>query len=76
VKILAVCKKIHLLQHYLLIYIYICNLATYFGSLVTQLLANLDVFVYPNRPCRRTYNRVSLKMTHDLKHVANEKYEL
>jgi hypothetical protein len=39
----------------------ICGLATYFGSLVTQFLANLDVLVYPNKRCRRAYTHISLK---------------
>jgi hypothetical protein len=54
----------------------ICSLATYFGSLVTQLLANLDVLVYPNKRCRRAYNHISLKMAHDPKRVVIEEYKL
>ena len=56
------------------IYIYIFSLATYFGSLVTQFLGNLDVFVCYNRRCRRAYIHISLKIPQDPKHVAKEEY--
>ena len=71
----CVCIYIYVYVYiYIYIYIYICNLATYRGSLVTQFLANLDVFVYSNTRSRSAYVHICLKIAHDPKHVAMDEY--